>query len=264
MAIPSRPRRLLAAAATATSLLLAATACGGDDDPKDPPAQGKSTETPAASASQQAPDGKASATPTGGTPTGGTSKALTEDQLEQVVLGKADVPPTVTVESFEQSASEPVPQKAECRPVMDVLSGGIAVKKDEAHVGKRYKIDGDENPLNVIMVASYKPGGAKKLVDEAIAALPKCATFTAEKNGMIATYTAKKAAMESSADTTLAIELTTSAPGLAKPVPTSYLIVRVGDQLAVFVNLDTKEFTSELPDREIVDQQVKKIKDATK
>ncbi|WP_436776328.1 hypothetical protein [Yinghuangia sp. YIM S09857] len=266
MALPLRFRRAVVPVAVVTSVLMLASACGGDDDKK---ADGSPSATKTSAASPTGTDAPASpdaTSPAGGSgkpsATGGTASGtpLTEAQLKKVILGQADVPANVKVAPFSANDQEAQADEASCQPVLDVLSGGVTAGKAAADTGNRFLIDDDENDVSVILLASYANGGAKKLVDDATAALASCASIPASKAGSKVTFTTEKVDLTSKADATLGIALVTSAG--SQSIPTDYAIIQVGDMLAIFVNLNTETGEAEMPDRQLLDAQAEKMRAA--
>ncbi|WTW98373.1 hypothetical protein OG216_35795 [Streptomycetaceae bacterium NBC_01309] len=247
-----------------TSVLMLASACGGDDDKK---ADSSSSATKTSAAAPTGADAPASPdiTSTAGgstkpSATGGADSGtpLTDAQLKKIILGQADVPPNVKVTPFAGNDQEAQADKAACQPVLELLSGGVTGGKAAGHTGNRYLINDDENDVSVILLASYANGGAKKLVDDATAALASCASIPASESGRKVTFTTKKVALTSKADATLGIELVTSAGG--QSIPTDYAIIRVGDMLAIFVNLNTETAEAEMPEKQLLDTQAEKMR----
>lgn len=255
-----RPRaRVPLAVASVASALFFATACGGGSGSvKDAMTSGtpSSTASPSASASPSA-----TPKPTGSTPPTGSSAPRTDSRLESVVLTRDDVPDGVTVSRFTPNREEATADDKACQPLLDLLSGAVTAGRAEGHAANRYEIDGDSQ-VNVILVASYAPGDAEKLLHEGVGALPDCDTFTADapNTTRTVTYKTREKPLRSGADDTVGIELTTTVG--SDTIPTAYGIIRVGDLLAIFINLDEETREVSYPDRDLLDLQAQKMRTA--
>ncbi|WP_436786546.1 hypothetical protein [Yinghuangia sp. YIM S10712] len=254
MAAIPRPRRFLAAV-TVSSALLLATACGGGSGSIKDSMESDSPSSSASSSAKPKPTGAKS-------PTG--SSGATDNRLESVILTQDDMADQVTVSSFTPSDNEAVADKKACQPVLDLLAGGVNKGRDEGHASNRYEFDGQESQINVILLASYAPGDAEKFMNDGVDALADCEKFTADAPGttQTVTYETRQETLKSSADATAGIELTTSAEG--DTIPTAYAIIRVGDLLAIFINLDQQTREAEFPDRKLLDLQAEKMRAALK
>ncbi|MGW0658376.1 hypothetical protein [Streptodolium elevatio] len=264
MATPLRFRRTVVPVAVVTSLLMLASACSGDDDKNadsSPSATKAQTAAPGDADAAASPDATPSAGGSGKpSPTAGTTSGTrpTEAQLKKIILGQEDVPANVKVAPFSGNDEEAQADDATCQPVLEALSGGVTRGKSTAHTGNRYLVDDDANDISVILLASYANGGAKKLVDDATAALASCSSIPAAKGGSKVQFTTEKVALTSKADTTLGIELGTRVG--TRSIPTDYAIIQVGDMLAIFVNLNTETGEAEMPEKRLLDAQAEKMR----
>lgn len=258
-----RIRRVLAAATVASALLLATACGGGSGSVKDAMTSDSPSASSSASPSVSSSVSASASSSTSPKPSASkSSQPRTDTRLESVLITQDDVPDGVTVSPFTPSADEATADDKACQPLLDLLAGGVSAGRAEGHASNRYEIDGD-SAINVILVASYAPGDAEKLMKDGVAALPDCAKFTAAApTGQTVTYETREEPLTSRADDTVGIELTTTVG--ADTIPTAYGIIRVGDLLAIFINLDEETRETSYPDRDLLDQQTQKMRTALK
>ncbi|MDI2130952.1 hypothetical protein [Yinghuangia seranimata] len=254
-----------------TSVLLLASACNGDDKKTDtsPTSAAPATDTVGTTSSVPLPTatpfnstgGGASASAPASKPAGGSGGSYTKEQLEKVILGKADFPATSKVIPYPVMDPAPKAANPACDKIIQAFSGFVDQGRAKASTSIRYINNGDESDVRTILLAAYAPGDAAKVIAELKAGNGDCGNFPATQAGATVHLQPMWVTAEGQADETFALELKGTSG--SQNLSTMYEFVRVGDMLAVFADKNrAKPYMSLTPDEKTVNAQVAKMRAA--
>lgn len=183
---------------------------------------------------------------------------LTGGELRETVLGGEDLPAGIYGPEDAPNAAPLVARDPDCAGLARLLSAGIGSPSARAFTTVAWSAP-DASARTTLAVASFAEGGAQEVVDEGVGALGRCLTFAASATDGAPGRAPQCVPAPEAGDMSLGLVL--AAPdgsGGAEETATGYVVVRIGDILAVFGH-QAADGSPALPDPLLVEQQVARI-----
>lgn len=183
---------------------------------------------------------------------------LTPGELREAVLDGDDLPTGLYGPEDAPHAAPIVARDPDCAGLARLLSAGIGGPDVRAFTTALWSAP-DASARTTLAVASFAEGGAQAVVDAGMGALERCLTFARSASVDEPEQSPQCVPAPDTGDMSLGLVLAApDSAGSAQDAATGYVIVRVGDILAVFGH-QTADGSAALPDRELVAQQVARI-----
>lgn len=252
--------RPAATAAALLALVLASAGCSGGgksgDNADDKPAQGQPV-APAAGAPStagSAPGGQPS-TAAASAPSAG--KDIDPAKVPDLLVANADLPAGWKTSSDFLTDDTGAANPEKCQAVADLLQGRSAAVEPVAAVRTGLQDGSATGSLRAIGIRAYTDGGAAKLMADAVAARPGCATFRAvDSQGKEAEYHIAPGNPPKLGDDGFASLVTTKAGTKSYTLPAT--LIRVGNVIVSFM-----AYQGSFPD-DVIRAQVAKVVAAQK